>query len=195
MWKEFLLVFIPLFVAVDAIGVLPIFISLTQGYGKREKNRIIIQSIFTALCLAIAFLFLGKAVFRFLNITIGDFLVAGGILLFCIAILDIVNPTKQRRIPTQEIASVPLGTPLIVGPAVLTTSLIMLQQHGLVLTLGAVLANVLLGALIFSLSGVIIKTIGESGTRALSKIAALFLSAIAVMMVRKGIIFLLALRV
>ena len=75
MLKNVFLAFIPLFVAVDAIGVLPIFVSLTEELDKKEKIKVILQSITTAICLGIGFIFLGQAIFRFLNITVGDFLV------------------------------------------------------------------------------------------------------------------------
>ncbi len=189
MFKNFLLAFIPLFVAVDAIGVLPIFVSLTEGLKKEKRLKVITQSVITAICLAIGFIFLGNGVFRVLNITIGDFMIAGGILLFCIAIIDIINPVKKRRIPSNELGSVPLGTPLIVGPAVLTTSLIIMQEYGLVSTLAAVLVNVFLAGIVFLFSDMIIRLIGVAGSRALSKIASLLLAAIAVMMVRKGIMY------
>ena len=94
-----LLAFIPIFVAVDAVGALPIFVSLTEGLGQKERLKIILHSVLTALCLAIGFIFLGKAVFRFLGITIGDFMIAGGAILFCISIIDIINPVKKRRMP------------------------------------------------------------------------------------------------
>jgi len=80
--------------------------------------------VLTALCLAVEFIFLGEAIFRLLGITMGDFMIAGGVLLFILAILDLVSPEKRRRIPSRELGIVPLGTPLIAGPVVLTTSLI-----------------------------------------------------------------------
>lgn len=189
--KNLFLAFIPVFVAVDAIGVLPIFVSLTQGLDKKEKRAVISQSIITALLLACGFIFLGKAVFNLLGITIGDFMIAGGIVLFCIAIVDILMPGKQRRLPAKDLGSVPLGTPLIVGPAVLTTSLIIIAEYGLYATLVSILINVLLAGAIFSFSEVMIKGLGEAGSKALSKITSLLLAAIAVMMIRKGITSLL----
>src|SRR5512136_2086218 len=89
--KDILLSFIPLFVAVDAIGVLPIFVSLTEGLDKQQKNKIIVQSMVTAFLLAVGFILVGKLVFRLLGITIGDFMVAGGALLFCFAIIDLMT--------------------------------------------------------------------------------------------------------
>lgn len=81
----------------------------------------------------------------------------------------------------------PLGTPLIAGPAVLTTSLVIIPQYGLAATLISVTANILLAGAIFSFSSVLIKTLGEAGSKALSKIMSLLLAAIAVMLARKGI--------
>lgn len=181
------LAFIPIFVAVDALGVLPIFISFTQGLKKEEKSNIIVHSMFTAISLAVGFIFLGKAIFRVLGISVGDFMVAGGAVLFCIAIIDIVNPNKKRRMPSRELGFVPLGTPLIVGPAVLTTSLIIIGEYGLYSTLLSIIINVLLAGIIFSWSDIIVKLIGESGAKAISKVTSLLLAAIAVMMIRKGI--------
>jgi len=187
MLKSFILAFIPLFVAVDAIGILPIFISLTQGLKKKDLGRLLTQSMITASLLAICFIFLGKSVFRMLGITMGDFMVAGGIILFAIALSDLLQPGKRRRVPANEVGAVPLGTPLIVGPAVLTTSLMSVDANGLLATLLAVLANILLAGLIFSRADMLIKLLGSAGTRALSKVMALLLAAIAVMMIRKGI--------
>ena len=186
MIKNILLAFIPIFVAVDAVGVLPIFVSLTEDLKQSERLKIITQSMFTALGLAVGFIFLGKAVFKFLGITIGDFMIAGGAILFCISIIDIVNPAKKRRIPGKGLGAVPLGTPLIVGPAVLTTSLIVISEYGIWATMVSILINVLLAGGIFAAGSLLIKVIGDAGSKALSKITSLLLAAIAVMMIRKG---------
>lgn len=185
---DLLSAFIPIFVAVDAFGTLPIYISLTRGIKREERKKVIVQSIATALCLAIGFIVLGRVIFKFLGITMGDFMVAGGVILFCIAILDIVKPGKERRLPAEEVGAVPLGTPLIVGPGVLTTCLMMVDQHGLSITIMAALMNILLAGVVFLFADQVIKLFGQSGSRALSKVMALLLAAIAIMMVRKGIV-------
>jgi multiple antibiotic resistance protein len=185
--KDVLLAFIPIFVAVDAIGVLPIFISLTEEVEQQQRIKVIAQSMLTAVCIAVAFIFLGKAVFKALGITMGDFMVAGGAILFCLAITDIINPVKRRRIPAEELGAVPLGTPLIVGPAVLTTSMIIISEYGLAATLISVVVNIMLAGIIFSGAEAVMGFLGEAGTKALSKIMSLLLAAIAVMLIRKGI--------
>jgi multiple antibiotic resistance protein len=187
MFKQILLAFVPVFVAVDPLAILPIFMSLTKGLTQDQKKKIIIQSVITAISVAIFFIFLGKATFKLLGITIGDFMVAGGIVLFCIAVIDLLVPGKKRREPSDELGAVPIGTPLIVGPAVLTTCLIIIDQYGIVATITSVVVNVVLAGVLFFISEKVVKVVGKAGVNALSKIMALLLVAIAVMMIRKGI--------
>jgi len=186
------LAFIPLFVAVNAVGIIPIFMSLTDNLSRKKKIKIVVQSITTAACLSVGFLFLGRAVLRFLRISPGDFMVAGGILLFCIALIDIINPQKRKRLPGEDLGSVPLGTPLIAGPAVLTTSLVLLEEFGVMPTLVVLLANIALAGVVFLCADTLLKIMGKAGARALSKFASLLLAAIAIMMVRRGVIEILA---
>jgi len=185
--RNIFLSFIPLFVAVDVIGILPVFVSLTESLEQKERYKIIIQSMITASGLAIGFVLVGKLVFRVLGIAMGDFMIAGGVILFCLAIIDIVNPIKRRRVPGTELGAVPLGTPLIAGPAVLTTSILIVNEYGLFATMISILRNILLCGLVFRLSSILMKFLGTSGTKALSKIFALLLAAIAVMLIRKGL--------
>jgi multiple antibiotic resistance protein len=189
--RDFVMVFVPLFMAVDAIGILPIFMGLTEGVLPADRKRMVKQSFVTALLVAVAFIFLGKSIFRLLGITISDFMVAGGILLFIIATLDLTTGTKfARRVET--LGAVPLGIPLIVGPAVLTTSLMLVDVHGLVATLAAVLLNLLLAVGILLSADFWYRILGQTGSQAVSKVASLILAAIAVMMIRRGLLQILA---
>lgn len=111
------------FVAVDAIGVLPTFLSLSQGLEPQQVRRIILQSMATAAAVALTLVALGTAILNLLGITVADFMVAGGILLFVLAMGDLLaNEKFQRRIDPDSLGAVPLGVPLITGPAVLVTS-------------------------------------------------------------------------
>lgn len=188
MLSNIFLAFVPIFVAVDAIGTLPIFISLTEGFEAKERKRIIFQSVLTATLLSFGFIFLGKGIFNLLGISVGDFMVAGGVILFIISVNDIISPVNRMFLASKELGVVPLSTPLMVGPAVLTTSLILIDTYGLVPTLTSILVNLILAGIIFLSSNAIIRILGSSGTRAVSKIMSLLLGAIAVMMIRKGIL-------
>ncbi len=187
MIKNILLSFIPIFVAVDAFGILPMFVSLTLDIERKERMKVIVQSMITATALAIGFVLLGKIVFKLLGIEMGDFMIAGGAILFSLAIIDIVNPGKNRRSPTSELGAVPIGTPLIAGPAVLTTSMLMISEYGISATIISLIVNILLAGAVFRSSDFFIDVLGEAGTKALSKITSLLLAAIAVMLMRKGI--------
>lgn len=188
MGNAYILTFIPIFVAVDPIGILPIYISLTSDLDKSRRRKIVFQSLLTAMLVALGFIVLGKATFKILGITMSDFMIAGGIILFCVAIIDLLIPGKQRRIPEEGIGVVPIGTPLIVGPAVLTTCLMLIDQFGIGPTILAVILNLIITGIIFYWSDLLMRLFGKSGTHALSKIMALLLASIAIMMIRKGII-------
>ena len=186
--RDFFLAFIPIFIAVDPAGVLPMFIGLTEDLDAHARRRAIRHSVLTALLVGIAFVLAGKTLFALLGITVDDFLIAGGTLLFLIATLDLVSGRKFARSAGSSVGVVPLGTPLMVGPAVLTTSLMLVDLCGPVATLAALVTNVVLMGLILLGASAITRVLGEAGIRAITKIVSLFLAAIAVMMVRKGIV-------
>ena len=185
---EFWLCFVPLFVAVDAIGVLPLFVSMAEGLPADRLRKVVAQSVVTAATVALAFLLFGPVLLRFMGITVADFMIAGGLLLLVIALNDLLSGGKRRRLLEQaELGAVPIGVPLITGPGVLTTCLLLVGLHGRALTASAVVVNIALAGLIFAFSGKITRAIGLSGTRTVSKVASLLLAAIAVMLIRKGI--------
>lgn len=184
--EVFFLSFVPIFVAVDAIGMVPLFMSLTEGLGATEKNKLLRNSVLTALTFAVLFLWLGRLVFSWLGITISDFLVAGGAILFIISIRDLLSSGKPSVV-TAEGGVVPLAVPLIVGPAVLTSSLIVLNTYGAVPTLFSLIVNILLCGLILRYSQALSQRLGHATSLALSKISSLLLGAIGVMLMRRGL--------
>lgn len=190
--NEIWLAFVPMFFAMDPVGLLPIFVSLTQGVDPAARRQIVIQSLITAAAVAVGFIFLGQAIFRFLGITMGDFMIAGGVILFCLSILDLTTNREVRGNAIEGIGAVPIGTPLITGPAVLTMALVLMAGHGLAVTLAAVLMNLAVVAVLFIFADFFIAIIGPGGSRALSKVLALLLAAIGVMMVRRGVLAILA---
>lgn len=186
--KSFWLCFVPLFVAVDAVGLLPLFINLTEGMAKKQIRKIILQSMITALAVALIFIAVGTGIFRLLNISVADFMIAGGTLLFVISIRDILAAEKKLlEVDPESVGAVPIGVPLITGPAVLTTSLLLISQHSAVITSLAIAANILIAGIMFMIAPLINRVLGKTGSKAVSKIISLLLAAIGVMIVRKGI--------
>jgi multiple antibiotic resistance protein len=190
--NEFFLCFVPLFVAVDPPGILPLFLSLTVNIDPKRRNRVILQSVFTASGVALVFLLLGKVVLKYLGITIADFMISGGALLFVLSLTDLLSSDKpQRRVASESLGAVPLGVPLIVGPAVLTTAMLLVDKHGVLPTTGAVIANIAIAGGVFWMADGVIRVLGQAGAKILSKLASLLMAAIAVMMIRHGITMLL----
>ena len=140
--------------------------------------------------MAIAFMAVGKGVFKLIGITIPDFQIAGGALLFVISV-RLLMPGAQKSTLTnshaKDMGVFPLGTPLITGPAVLTTTLMMMNSFGATATLISLILNMFFVWLTLFKADAIIKVIGPSGIRAFSKIIYILLAAIAVMMIRHGI--------
>jgi len=189
----FLLAFIPLFVAVDAFGTLPILVGLLEPVDAARRRRVIVQSVVTAATVAALFVLGGGPLLRLLGVTASDFMIAGGTLLFVLSLRDLLAAAKQHyRIDQETVGAVPIGVPLVTGPAVLTTCMLLVDQPGMFFpTLLAVVANVAIAGVVFWFAVPISARLGSAGTKVLSKIANLLLAAIAVMMVRKGIVELL----
>ena len=186
--ENFWLCFVPLFVAMDAIGLLPVYIGMTEGFAVRQQHKIIIQSVLTALIVSIGFLFGGQWLFGRLGITTPDFMVAGGILLFAFAVTDLLASGDGGSHPHPDsLGAVPLGVPLMVGPAVLAM-IILVSQYGIVNTVLAILANTTIVGASLWFSGTIVKVLGKTGSKAVSKIVQLILATFAVTMIRLGIL-------
>ena len=188
--RPYILGFIPLFVAVDAIANIPIFLSLVEHASKPVRKKIILDAVMTATSVAVIFMCLGKWVLALLGVTIPDCQIAGGALLFILAV-RLLLPGAQKSVLTsghdKDLGVFPLGTPLITGPAVLTTTLMIMHSYGAAVTLAAVILNMIFVWVTLAKAEVIMKLIGPSGIRAFSKIMYILLAAIAVMMIRHGI--------
>ncbi|MGE5856099.1 MAG: MarC family protein [Syntrophaceae bacterium] len=187
--KAFWLCFIPLFVSVDPVGILPLFLGMTRHTGRERVRAIILQSLVTALLVSLAFFLIGKAVLNVLNITIGDFMIAGGVLLFALSIGEMASPGKPEAAgEAEEVGVVPLGVPLLAGPAVFTAGMLLIDQYGFAVTASALALNILITGVLLWFASAFRRMLGDTGARIISKLAALLLASFGVMMVRKGIL-------
>jgi multiple antibiotic resistance protein len=189
--RQFALTFVPLFIAMDAMGNLPIFLSLTQEIEPKHRRHIVHLATLTALGVGLAFVALGRATFALLGIEEADFLIAGGIILLILAIRYLITGkvTETQDVSVSEtIGVVPLGTPLIVGPAVLTSLLWLIGQYPIAIVLSSFILNLAIQWLLFTQATRIVAFLGRTGITAISKIIMLLLAAIAVKMIREGIL-------
>ena len=186
---RFLEVFIPLFVTIDPFGMIPIFLAVTAGVPEAQRRRVSFQAVFAATAICISFMFAGQALFRFLGISEDDFRIAGGILLLIFAVLDLLKTGKPAVNEDEIVGIVPLATPLIAGPATLTTILVLATRPeiGYARTALGLLVNfaILQAAMFFA--SAICRLIGINALRAFSKLVMVLLAAIAVNFIRSGI--------
>jgi multiple antibiotic resistance protein len=185
---NFLIAFIPIFVAIDAVGMVAIFIGLGASVEKKRRQQEALLGVGTALAISIGFLFLGKLIFKALGITVADFQVAGGLLLLVFAIRDLLDIGGEKRPTTESFGIVPLGMPLIAGPALLTALLVLTDSVGVSYTLLSLIVNLVIVAVVFCSADRLTKVLGKQGINGVSKLVSLLLAAIAVSLIRRGLV-------
>lgn len=186
-FQDFLLTFIPLLIVIDALGNLPFVISITEGMKKQERRKTLDVAVFTATIVGLVFLFFGQLILKALNISVGAFAIAGGIILLVLSIKYMQTGHMVEATKEEMVAVVPIGTPLVVGPATITTLLLLATQFPMYMVLLSFVLNMLLTWLVFLFSGVFVHFLGAGGLRASSKVFSLLLGAIAVSMMLRGL--------
>lgn len=185
--RDFGFSFVGLFVALDIIGLLPIYVSMTQSLSRAKRNEVVNLSMAIALVAALILMFAGETLFAFLGITLFDFKIAGGLILLLVALADLISSPEFTRSLSGSTGVVPLAVPLITGPAVIATSMLQARSLGYGVTAAALLLNYLIAFVVLRAADRVTRVLGRDGTVVFSKISALMLAAIAVSMMRSGI--------
>ncbi|MFP4560404.1 MAG: MarC family protein [Thiohalorhabdus sp.] len=193
--------FVVLFVVVDPIGNAPIFAALTRGLGGAERRVLAVKAIVLSAAILLVFFLAGNGLLSALGIGVPAFRIAGGVLLFLVAI-DMVfarqsglrgaTASEQEEAQEREDISVfPLAFPLIAGPGAITTVLLMASEGGTwtgqLVRLGIILTVLLLTLASLLLTARIMQVLGETGTNVIDRLLGLVLAAIAVQFVVDGI--------
>ena len=189
--RELGLTFVPIFFAMDAVGNLPIFLALTQEVESKHHRRAVHVATLTALGVGLGFVAVGKAIFALFDIEVADFLIAGGIILLILAIRYLITGKiveTQDSSPSETVSVVPLGTPLVVGPAVLASLLLLIGKYRIPIVLLSFILNLAIQWVLFRQADRIVSFLGRTGVNAVSRIVMLLLAAIAVKMIRDGIL-------
>jgi len=184
--------FLLLFVVFDAVGNAPIFYALTREYTKEEKTQIYIKSLMVAAILLLGFAFLGDVIFAYFHITLDDLRIAGGLLLFMLAIEGLLGREEAQLMKSEDIAIVPMATPLLAGPGSIYTVIYINSVHGPFPTLFAIAFNVCVALLIFKYVEYLLRKLGRNLIAVLSRILAFILAAMAISMIREGIVSVLS---
>ena len=186
-FNNLILTFIPLFIVIDVIGNLPIVMSLSEGLLARQRRRVIHLAIVTATILGLIFLFFGAFILDVLNISPGAFTIAGGLILMILSLRYLTVGRWMDVVKEEVIAIVPIGTPLVVGPATITTLLLLVAKYPLYIVLISLAINLFISWIAFLGAERIVGFLGNGGLKAVSQIFNLLLVAIAVSMIISGL--------
>lgn len=194
---EFITAFVTLFVVVDPIGLVPLFLALTQGMSAQMRRTVGIRALVIAAILLTAFGLFGDALLRGIGISMPAFRIAGGVLLFLTALDMLFERRTQRREgqsaePHAPDPSVfPLATPLLAGPGAMATMILLagagtggLHMAAVLAVMAAVLACVFV---LFLLSTPLERALGRTGTMVVTRLLGMLLAALAVQFILDGL--------
>ncbi len=186
---SFVASFVLLFSVFDVIGTVPVFLALTQDLSD-QRAAIVRDSVVIATIILLVFALAGQLVFKVLGITIDDFRIAGGIILFIIALDNLRGKISQTRtIAAGEIAAFPLATPLMAGPGAISTVMIYANPpYGLLEIFLVILLNSVVTFLILERASWVQKALGNNGTQVFTRIVGLLIAAIGIAFIREGIL-------
>lgn len=177
---------IALFVIIDPIGNVPIFMSLTQGMDRKRRRQVVRVASITGFTLLALFALFGVQFLIFFNISINSFRIAGGVLLLLISLRILIEGGWRAETHAGESGAVPLGFPLLVGPGAITTTMVTLQSSGILVTLAAVIIVSSITFICLNLADEIYRILGKVGSNVVARVMAVFIAAIAVEFIMEG---------
>jgi multiple antibiotic resistance protein len=192
-WRAFGETFVTLFVITDPLGNAPTFVAITRNLTPRERQRAAIRAVVAAGILILGFAVFGELVLRYLHVSIGSLSIAGGLLLMLVA-LEMLRgsdfPGGDGSQP-EDVALVPLATPLVAGPGAIATSIVLWRQHHGWEGHAAVLVAIVLAVACVGAALLVAERVTRATSPAvlalLTRVFGLLLSAIAVQLVVNGV--------
>ena len=186
-FHDFVLTFVPLFIVIDAFGNVPFLVSMGEDMSASQRRSMVHTAVFTATVVGLIFLFFGQFILNVLHISVGSFAIAGGIILLILSIQHMMTGQMVTAARDEMVAVVPIGTPLTVGPATVTTLLLLALQYPLYVVLISFVLNMVITWVVFLLGQRISRFLGRGGLRAVSRVFSLLLAALGVNMMLQGL--------
>jgi len=179
---------IVLFIVLDPIGTTPYYQTLTSRLNEAEKARVLRLTVVVAGFILLAFAIIGDTLFQLLNITLGDFRIAAGLVLLVTSLALLLEiPLGFLRGEPEKVAIVPLATPLLAGPAAISVTLLIKYTSGPHIAVVAVVINMIIAYIILALSNRIVRVLGRQGLVILDKFMSLVMAALAISLIRQGL--------
>ena len=189
-----------IFVVMDPVGAVPVFLVTTEGDAPEKRNRIIKKACWAAFFILIGFALLGAVIFRIFGISFAAFRIAGGILLLKVSLdmlyarkpgSHITSGEQEDATAKEDVAIVPLAMPMLSGPATIATVLVLMEKSNSILQSGIVILSIflvcLLTYIILKSSNLIFLKLGQTGVNILVRIMGLILLALAIQFIFDGI--------
>ncbi len=183
---------IALFVVIDPIGTVPLFIALTEKMGRKERKAVSKTAIITSGVLLVLFAVAGTQILTIFGITIFSFMIAGGILLFIVAIELLTHGiwrfgASGGNLTAGESGVVPLAFPLLAGPGAITSVIISFQTAGLIVTILSIAIVIGITYVILQSINSIYRLLGRRGSMIITRVFAVFIAAIAIQYIIEGV--------
>jgi multiple antibiotic resistance protein len=201
MYEIYLQSFILYFVVIDPFGTTPIFMSLTQHQNSKEKLKSAFEGVLTATIILIFFSLVGNFLLSYLNISLGAFKIAGGIILFIISMEMLFDKRQERKEKNIEnvsnnIAIFPLAIPLLSGPAAITSVIVIVSQFGNNLTYqlmstASLLSVMLITFILFFIVSKSQQLINKKVTNVFSRVISIILAGLSIQYIIDGVISLI----
>jgi multiple antibiotic resistance protein len=193
MWRTFGISFVTILVILDPLGNIPLFLSLTSQYEPRARKRAAYVAVAAAAAILAVFAVFGDVLIQYLSISLESLMVAGGVLLFLVALDMLRGSTTMMGVPEDaSIALVPFGTPFLAGPGAIVAIIVLNRQHPAVderLAVAAGAAVALLVVLVaLRFAGMLGRLLRPSAIHFLTRIMGLLLTAIAVQLVADAVL-------
>lgn len=180
---------VALFVVIDPIGSVPLFIALTKGMDNSDRKRVSTSAIITAASLLIVFAVAGTQILSLFGITIFSFMIAGGVLLFIVSIELLTHGAWRfgQAGSKEDSGVVPLAFPLLAGPGAITSVIISFQSYGILITILSIAIVIGITYIVLLMINPIYRLLGRRGSTIVTRVFAIFVAAIAVQYIIEGI--------
>jgi len=178
---ELLQALVTFFIVFDPIGTLPVFINLTKKFNEKEKIKAVNKAVAVAGILVFIFIFLGVNVLNFMGITLNSFKIAGGLVLLLLGLEMILNlQISKNKASDYSVAVSIIAVPIITGPGVITTAILMVSQIGILMTSVSALFSLVIIWIVLKEADKIQKKLGEANLSIISKIMGLIIASVGI---------------
>lgn len=191
--------FVTIWVVVDPIGTIPVFIAMTAALSSADRRRVAVRAAITSAAILLAFILVGQLLLEALGISLISFQIAGGVVLFLFALQMIFGPGKPGRELSEaghdphDVAIFPLAVPSLASPGAMLAVVVLTDNHRFsipdqAVTTGLMLLVIAIALLLMLAAGFVNRLIGVSGASILSRVMGLILAAVAVDNVREALL-------